>query len=178
MKSTVENRTIAMLTLFSVIIITVVLAVIWPTISYIKRIRQDTYELRAYLERKYESVANLKRSAKKIDELNDETLYFGQYLFRRGDELKLITALENLAVKNKVTQKIESSNLDKITGSRLTLTLALSGPYTQVLNYINQLEKINYFVIIEGLQLSPASTLTGPTNSVNARLNLSLYVSQ
>ena len=83
---------------------------------------------------------------------------YDRYIFHSGNELNLITDLENIAIKNKVAQKIESSNLDNITNNTVVLTLKTSGTYSNVLNFLADLENYNYFLQMKKiLTLRPIS---------------------
>lgn len=181
MRLNLEKQTIITVGIFSGIIFLIVLCVIIPTGTYIKRLNDETTTLKNYLEKKYETTSHLKSTIKKIEEIKLVVNDYPQYLFKHGDELALITALENIANKNKVTQKIQSSNLDQPSSDLVKVSLAISGDYEKTLNYLADLEKLNYFLNIEKLQLTSAenkqnmNTSTVPTNLY---LDFSLYVNK
>lgn len=181
MRLNIEKQTIVTVGVFSGVILLILLGVIIPTAQYIKRLNDETTELKNYLERKYETTAHLRSSIKKIEEIKLTVDEYSQYFFRPGDELLLITALENIANKNKVTQKIENSNLDQKSSDLIKVSLLISGDYEKTLGYLSDLEKLNYFLNIEKVQISSAGTRAGEsvsTTPTNLYLDFSLYVNQ
>jgi len=146
-------------------------------------IQAKDQEIKNYLqdlERKSRGSQNLKEALEQVRHTKITMSDYEKYIFRAGNELNLITDLENLAIKNKVVQKIESSNLDNISNNIITLTLRLNGTYSNILNYLADLENYNYFLQIYSLDLNPLYDLKDPENSANSqtdlRLNIKLYV--
>lgn len=181
MRLSIEKQTIVTVGIFSGVILLVVLGVIIPTAQYIKRLNDETTTLKNYLERKYESTTNLRSSIKKIEEIKLAVNEYPQYFFKPGDELVLITALEDIANKNKVTQKIENSNLDQKASNSIRVSLSVNGEYEKTLKYLSDLEKLNYFINVEKLQLTSAGAKPGQSVSstpTNLYLDFSLYVNQ
>ncbi len=140
-------------------------------------------EIKEYLtdlERKSRGSQNLKESLENVRNTKITMSDYDKYIFRAGKELDLITDLENIAIKNNVTQKIETSNLDKITNNTITMTLRITGKYIKVLEYLTDLENYNYFLQINSLDFNPIYDLKNPDDSDNSlvdlRLNLKLYV--
>lgn len=173
-----EKKTILILGIFSTITLVIIFGVIFPTIRYIQNLEHETAGLREYLEKKYENTKTIRTSKKKIEEIELVVAKYPDYLFYYGDELKLITFLENLANSNQVTQKIDNSNLDKL-GDAVTLSLTVNGDYQNILKYLSALEKGNYYFVITNLQF--ASAFSPQNNNPNAtimNLDLILYVNQ
>jgi hypothetical protein len=132
------------------------------------------------LEKKSRGSQNLKESLEHVRSTKITMSDYNKYLFHGGNELALITDLENIANKNKVAQKIESSNLDNVTDNVITINLNVSGTYSHTLNYLMDLENYNYFLQIRTLDFNPIFDLTDSNNAasstVDLRLTLNLYV--
>ncbi|HRY36705.1 MAG TPA: hypothetical protein P5230_02375 [Candidatus Magasanikbacteria bacterium] len=148
-----------------------------------KMIQAKDQEIKNYLqelERKSRGSQNLKEALARVRNTKATMNDYEKYLFRSGQELDLITDLENIAAKNKINQKIESSNLDKISDNTITLNLRASGSYKNILSYLADLENYDYFLQITSLDLNPVYDLKNPDNSVGAltdlRISLKLYV--
>lgn len=181
MRLNIEKQTTVTVGIFAGIILLIVLGVIVPTAQYITRLNNETTTLKDYLERKYETTTHLRSSIKQIEEVKQVVSEYPQYFFRPGDELALITALENIATKNKVIQKIENSNLDQKSAGLVRVSLSVNGQYGKTLSYLSDLEKLNYFINIERLQLTSAGLKPGESASstpTNLYLGFSLYVNQ
>lgn len=146
-------------------------------------IRTKDVEIKEFLsdlERKSRGSQNLKESLKNVRNTKITMLGYDKYIFKTGKELELITDLEKIATKNKITQKIESSNLDNITNNTIIMTLRINGSYVETLNYLIDLENYNYFLQINSLDFNPVYDLKDPNNfensNVDLRLTLKLYV--
>ena len=176
--SILEKRIAITIGIFLAVAMCIVGAVIVPTFLQIKQIDRDTYQLRLSLERKNEQATNYRLAMKQIEKLKKEMPPFSDHLFKRGDELKLITTLESLAIKNSVLQKINNSNLDSLTNQKVQVSLSLSGTYNNVLNYLSDLEHYNYFMNPTRLSISPYVDRSNPNQTDNVIMNLdfNLYV--
>lgn len=172
-----EKRVQASVAGFALLVV-IIAGIIWPTVNYISQINQDTYDLRVYLEKKYDSAKSLKNSVKKIDEVRAGVESFPQHLFHPGDELKLITILENLASENKINQRVVNSNLDKLSGSEVKVSLVVAGDYENFWKYLRQFEKLGLFLNIERLYLVPSAVRDAKTQQVSAEINFNLYVNK
>lgn len=175
MRLNFEKKLIALVLFFCVIILLIGVAIIWPVTVYINNLNRDTYELRVYMERRYENAKNIRYTKQKTAEIKDEVQNFPQLSFKTADRLALITALENIAIQNNITQQIENLNLDPKT-KLLTLSLSTTGEYYNSWRYLANIEKINYFLQIDKLNFSPIYNRTEQSSSTKMLLNLKLYV--
>jgi Tfp pilus assembly protein PilO len=179
MKLNHEKKIITLLALISVITLVIILGIIWPTINYIKKLEEDTTSLRNYLEKKYEHTKSIRTSKQQIEEISSAVNQYSNYMFFQGDELKLITILENIAVANKITQKIDNSNLDKLSGDTINISLTLNGDYFNILKYLSTLEKEKYYFNINHLQLSSAvSPQNNNPDATIMNLDIKLYANK
>lgn len=177
MKLKPEQKLLAFIGGVALLTIIIVGAILVPTTNYIRQADKDTYQLRQYLEKKYERSRSARASSKEIGLIKDEIPKFDQYIFHAGDELQLITLLEDLATRDSVVQKIGTNNLDHITNQHAEISLTLTGSYKNVLTYLADLEKTPYFITITRLSWSAAADQTNPNKSfVSLSIDLSLYV--
>lgn len=176
MKLNTHYKIIILVAVLTFLAVGIVAGIILPTIGYINKLDQETYELMIYLEKRYQSVAKLKMSMRNFDEVKLGVDAFKPFLFTVGDELKLITTLEDVAVKNKVKQKINSADWGKDPNGQKNISLTIDGEYQDLLNYMADVEKTNYFLHIEKLQFTPGFNRKGEfTNNAELNLNLSFY---
>lgn len=122
------------------------------------------------------STEDLRENLSRMKIASDRISSFSSLLFTPGDELTLITDLENLAIKNSLTSKISSSNLDNYAESRLDIELMLSGPLKQAMNFINDLESYKYIITINKIEFTPTGQTT-KDNTVQNTATLHLYIS-
>lgn len=166
-----EKKLILIVSLFIITIIGIYLIIVWPTISQIKTINKDTQNIKEYLERRHQNVMGIKNSQIKINEIREDVSSFINYFYFNEQELKLITNLEEIAHYQNVDQKI---NNYEIKNNNVILSMDISGDYKDVINYLNELEKINYFININFLHLT--KNLERNKTITKLRLELNLYV--
>ncbi|OGH92230.1 MAG: hypothetical protein A2563_00100 [Candidatus Magasanikbacteria bacterium RIFOXYD1_FULL_40_23] len=157
-----------------------IFGILTPTLIRIRKTARESLKLRLFLEQKYQESLNSRITRKKLSEIKSAAANFENFIFKSGDELRLITFLESSAAKFSVTPSITSSNLDKISNNRLvTISMNLKGDYNNILKYISELESSNYFIHIKQLHLTPAFTKDGKaTLTVNLTITTELYVNE
>lgn len=166
--------------LFLVLFLAIGLGIMLPTLLKIKKTADESYKLRLLLEQKYEESIRSRVTKQRLNEIKQRTADFGKYIFKAGDELQLITFLENLAATHKLTQTVADSSLNQI-GSDQTasISLSLSGSYQDILNYTSDLEASDYFLNIEQIQIKPVFNKNGELSElVNLELTAKLYVNK
>lgn len=172
-----EKKVISHVLFFCAIITGIGIIVVWPTVIYIQNLNRDTYELRVYMEKKYESSKNMRISQQKTAKIKEEVQNFPKITFKNTDQLELITTLENLANQNNITQKIDNLNIDPKT-NWLTMSLTTTGLYENSWKYLVDLEKINYFLQIDKFTFSPIFERMEQSSSTKMFLELKLYVNE
>jgi len=173
-----EQKIITVVSVLFVLTIAIGVGIIYPTVSYIMKINQNTLDLRLYLERRYENVRKMHNSLQQVNEIREKVANYDQYLFHPGDELALITALENLSARHQVEQKIDSTNLDQANKKQVNIGLTVTGGYNDLLDYLSDLESFNYFLNVTQLHWSALFADGSEATKYQIRLQLSLYVNQ
>lgn len=178
MRLTLRKKIVIAIIILASIAVGIIVGIIFPTIHYINGLDRETYDLRVYLEKKYERSLNARTALKQADSVKATLAQIPDRLFRKEDELALITELEALAAKNAVSQKIISSNIDAITNNHITISLGIVGGYHDILNYLADIENERYFITLTHVSLTPTMG-QNPTaeTSVTMNLDLSIYVS-
>lgn len=174
------KKIIILVCIFLLLFVGIVLVILVPTLINIKKTSAESYKLRLILEQKYEQSLHSRVTKQRLAEVKETIADFDDFIFRSGDELKLITFLESLANKHNLNQTITSSNLDKLGADRLAqISMNLTGNYDDVLQYITDLESSKYFISIEQMRIKPAFDKNGNTEPI-AILDLTtkLYVNK
>ena len=174
------QKIIATVSLLSLIALLIISLVIIPTVASIKKTTNDTYQLRVYMEQKYQESLRSRLTKSKIEAIKKESNEYGIYLFSKTDALALIQHLEKMSKESKIDQKINSTNLDQIvSGKKVEISTTISGEYNDVLEYINTIENTKYFFNIESVRIIPNYDGSGSVSkNATAYLNLGLYVSK
>jgi len=131
------------------------------------------------LDKKRLSTENLRDNLNLIKETDQKVASYDRLFFTQGQELQLITDLENIAAKNNVSQKITSPNLDNYANNRVTITVSATGPYINTLKFMSDLEKYRYLMAIEQINFQPSGYAAGPNGAnefiTTMQITLSLY---
>ena len=181
MKSSIQKKTLTLILTFSLLSLIIVIFVIFPTMKNIVKQEKETVELRIFLEKRQERATRLRSSLKKISLIKATANLYPARLFAHGQELMLITLLESTATKNNVTQKITSSNLDQANNQQINLRLNVAGNYNNVLNYVLDLEKLDYFIVVRRLEFSQYNNTQNrvpATTQASLNLDLGIYVNR
>jgi Tfp pilus assembly protein PilO len=181
MPSVTEKKAFTSIIIFLVSALLIIGVVIVPTVRYILELDRQANELRNLLEKKNEQAVHYRSTLKQVEKIKDEAPNFSSYFFVAGDELKLVTTLEELAIHNAVTQRIDSSNIDNITDQRVLISLTVSGDYDKVLTYLSDLEHLPYFITVTRLNLFPIAdklNRAAQSKQVSMSLDVFLYVTK
>ncbi len=178
MRTTQEKKVYLLLVAIMVLTLGIIFGVIYPTSQDINNLKEETAALKNFLEKRYQRTLQSKSSVHQVETVREQIANLDQHLYQTGQELKFITLLENLALKHKLDQKINSSNLDDPNKQSLKFNLIVNGSYKNVLFYMNELENLPYFLRLENLSLMPTGINSHKESNVRLVLDISLYVSK
>ncbi|MFH1187253.1 MAG: hypothetical protein V1688_00135 [bacterium] len=130
--------------------------IIRPTIIYIKNTKEQIKIEREELEKRYQRIMYLRENAKDLKEIEDQLVVLDDLFLIKGQELKFITTLENIAEKNNVSQKIDlkstDPNLPKQTA--LPFEISASGASRDMISYLLAIEQLSYYINFDSLNIS------------------------
>ena len=86
--------------------------VILPSLRHITNLKESVGLTEKFIEEQYLRTKHLKRSVRSIGEVQKQVEKFYLSLINQGDELKVITSLENLAQKHSIDQDIDVEFVD------------------------------------------------------------------
>ncbi|MBU0546253.1 type 4a pilus biogenesis protein PilO [Patescibacteria group bacterium] len=181
MATKANKNTLAAIILFASTTAIIVAVIIIPILSDIRSLNKETDKTLAYLEQRSQNVQNLRVSLQQAEKIQQEVAEYEKTIFKQGDELSLITLLEDIAQKNDIILKIENSNIDdKKIYKYLLVSFTINGAYRDILNYVNDLENQRYFININNINVAATADRTAnasPGGAV-ANINISLYVNR
>lgn len=155
MKFKLNNAIIAVLLgLGCILIITLIIV---PSIRDILNLAQKIESQRVELESMYQRGRSLKKTHTDYESIKDKLPKIKNILLRPGEELGFITSLEELASQNNVEQKItiDTESLKKTGGySTMVVHLDLLGKYKDILGYIIDLEKLDYYLNFKQINIA------------------------
>lgn len=145
--------------IFSALIIIILLINIifnFPNFANIKKVSGDLNSEAESLKKAFELKQNTSRAFEDFQKFKNQIPALDTLFLHQGEELIIIQDLEKLAKNNNLKQKMSLSesenNLNKKIYS-LGLRIELVGAYPNILNYLNEINKFGYKLIINITEL-------------------------
>lgn len=135
-----------------------------PTLSDVHELKQGVLTAQAELEAQYANRRNLLASRDKVVETREIMKRLAAQFVPTGRELDFITAVEALASKNGVTERLQ---LSKAAGGTVPefekrFDLSLTGTFPQSLQMLIDLEKMPTLMLVDSMNIRPGSSSDGP----------------
>jgi len=144
-------------------LLAIIIFIVIPAVGDIRNLNQKIIGQRTLLESRYEKRLNIKNSIRNHNTIQPQipALMNLTYL-NPGNEIDFITALETLADKNGVRQTIifDTQNGEMILQDKkkVPIEIILNGNYLNILKYMRDLEKLNFYLIITKVSTAPHTT--------------------
>lgn len=153
--------------------------IILPTIQDIKKISDAVYAERVDLEKKYMRGQLLKKTLEDFEKIKPEKEKLASIFINPGKELEFITALEKIAGRYNLKQNIQLPTISEKIGEKtyypLPLEVVINGDFIEILKYLKDLERLNYYFNIASINIS-LDEKNSEKKSVNAILNGKIYI--
>lgn len=143
-----RNKILSFLILTTASLTAVILFIIIPTITDIKKISNSIYLERIDLETKYLKGQLLRKTIKDFENYKNEKEKFKKIFIAQGDELEFITTLEKIATDRQILQSFKIKDSKQETAGYhypLNLQIILEGNFFDIMNYLADLEKLDYY---------------------------------
>lgn len=154
---------------FSVAFACLTMLLFIPSINKIKEIRNEIISQKVQLERDMINQRNISTLSKKIEEIEPQLNKLEQIFINKNRELEFITALEGIAQDNNITQGLQLSPASETTNKlykKIPLSLKCQGEFEHILNYLTDLEGLQYYITVNHLTFSSdksARSIQAPT---------------
>lgn len=105
---------------------------------------------------------NITTNQKNLNYVEKNLEALGEPFLKKGEELKFITDLERIATENGIEQEILFNNDSGETsgGAKIVpVEIRLNGGLYNTMNYINSLEKINYYININRIRINSSGAV-------------------
>ncbi len=180
-KLNLKKKIFVSIIIFILIIGGLVYFVVIPTINDIKKMGKKIENQRIDLEQKYIKGQSLRQLTENLKKIEPQLVVLDQIFIKQDYELEFITKLEEIADQNNVAQTI-NLNTAKINKDKsyqaLPLRLSTRGNYKNIMNYLISMEALNYYINIDSMDLSSASTKLSATPEAQTTFsNISLTIS-
>jgi len=160
LKFNLKNKITASLAGFLVVLLSLIYFIVIPTVREIKTMGDSIDAQREDLERKYIKGQSLKKLTENLNKIEPKLELLDQIFINKNRELEFITSLENKANKNQISQKINLKSPEKTENQnfqKTDLQLFARGGFIKQLQYLTDLEQLNYYINVKLLELSPAN---------------------
>ena len=167
-----------------VVLISVPIFVIWPNMEEIRTTGEAIYNEYIYLEQKSKQGQDIRRAKTEYEARQDQRSSLSTLALTPGDELRFITALEELAAEAgvKETLQLDVKRQKQQNGyQELPFVLTATGTYSQVVRYLTAIHSLPLVTSFTSLNMfveqrsSSGSALTTPTNTIQAQITGLVY---
>lgn len=177
-KLDLKKRIIASIVGFFLFIFIIIYFVIFPSVRDIRNIKNEIEAQRLDLERRYVKGQSLRKMTEKLERAQEKIHVLDQVFIGQDSGLEFVTALEGVAGKDGVNQKINllsSAGVDNGFYKMVPLQLSSQGEANRQMNYLVSLETLNYYINIKSLELSSGS-LAVPAGNPEGGSYINLFV--
>ena len=156
--------------------------VLLPAINDIKKLRAEIINQKVDLEKKLSQEKNMTKLSDKIKKIEPQIDILENIYINKNRQLEFITVLEGIADKQQVAQKIvlnPENETKELNYYKTPLSIVVQGTYNNLINYLINLENINYYINIYSLSLNSSgqSGRTSHPPGGEAEQNLVLRIS-
>lgn len=154
------QKTIATTASLIVFNVAIFIFIIYPVINDIRAFNDRIALERVALENKYTSRRNIKNIIADLKYVSDGLAPLEKsMIIQKNGEVDFINALEKIAEKNNLPQKIRiipagTQDAKQGLAAKQNISITLAGDYIDVLKYMGDLEKSAFYVIINSVNLS------------------------
>jgi len=170
-KLNARNKIIVITAIFVACGLSLLYFVIMPAVSDIKDLKRKIIDQKIELEQRVARGANAKQVNENLNKIEPQLQKFEQIFVNQGRDLEFITALEGIADKNNVEQKIglgQPTGQENKTYKKIPLELTASGKYDDLLNYLADLESSNYYLNINFLEFGGSQSAAANSLKISA----------
>ncbi|MFA5813059.1 MAG: hypothetical protein WC862_00905 [Patescibacteria group bacterium] len=157
------------------VLIAIIFLVIIPSVSHIKNLKKDITKTEEFLEEQYQKTRNLQKSVRRFEEILEQTKKFNGIAIAEGEELSVITQLEQLAAQYNIEQNLDVRfNSEPALGAGLrsyTFSFLNLGLFADQMRYLKSFELLPYYLNIDSLDWQAKQS----EGAVTLRFNATVY---
>lgn len=150
--STPRQKIIITTSLTALTILALTAFITWPSIREIRRLNNEIDAQRLELEELYYKGQSLKETLEAYNKVKPTIGSLDRVYVERGQELSVITTLEQVADTTNVKQTIKTNETDKSTKT-MPLQLELMGDLAHIIRYLGGIEALDLYVNIDTIRL-------------------------
>lgn len=174
MKLTLQQRIFVFIGIIAITILIITGLIVWPSIKIIYGLKQDITKIENDMEQRYLNSLKLKRTMRELEEIKSQVAKYQQATIKKGEELKVITALENLANAYQIEQNLNAALGEK--EKFYKFSLLNNGTFSNHVKYLQALETLPYYMIIKDVKFEKRQSQIGTTPTITLIFNGLVYV--
>lgn len=186
-----KYQVISLIVFIILAIACVVIVITLPAIRHIQGLSASISATERILENQYEKTKHMRKSVQELPDIIDQATILQSAALKRGAELSLITALEELAAKNHVKQQLDvvftdlnaESPAPVKTGTKAlhlpyyTVSVTANGDFKSLLAYLKSLEDLPTYISIDNLFMEKKPNINDQSPPLTLRFDGRVYVS-
>ena len=146
-------------------LILMIVFVVYPAFAKIIAIKTEISQEKAQLEKKLSIGLNTKIIKEELETVEKSLSVLDSTVLNKGQELDILTFLENSAAKNKLTVKsLKPDFSHKTVGpsiDKISLALDVSGNFNDILRFLSDLDSSSFYLATDELSLYSDKGATG-----------------
>lgn len=153
----IKQKIVAYILMVAIIIGGVIYGIILPTLQDIQKINDGVLAERIDLEKKYLRGQLLKTTIENFKKIKPQEDKLDQIYIGQNEELRFITALEDIANRNGLEQDIKLAGeikSDTANYEPLALEIITEGGYIGILQYLKDIERLTFYFNISNITVN------------------------
>ncbi len=169
------QKIIMIITITFFVIASIAFLIILPTIRDIQEINKEILFEKKSLEAKFLSGQYYTKVYQDFKAIEPEIKKIQGVYIKKGEELNFITDIENISDARGLEQKIirVNTNSNNENLETLTLDVRLTGGFTQIMEFLSDLESLKYYFNIFNISFSSAGD---KKNKISATILGKVYI--
>lgn len=147
------------------ILLTIIYLIIIPTNKQIRNLHNAIVSEEKELELKLKKGMLIKKINEDFLKIKSDREKLYSMFIPSGLEIKFLETLENIIKSYNLTQDIVPIKLGDKT-KVLLLKISVNGDFVQIIQYLNQIEKINYYFNINKINVETKNSEIGTANAI------------
>ena len=151
-------------------IIAIIFLILYPLYGQINLQNEEIYDKKVQLAIYQQQRSNIEKTQQDYNKIKNDISNISKIFVNKDQILDLISALENIAATHSVVQNI---NLDPLLPSDsnnvIPLRISLNGNWLNLIQYLDDLEKLDYYVVVNDLNF------TKNNESLNLSISANVY---
>jgi len=148
----IKNRFLTSVICFTLLLLSISILIIGPSVLEIRLINSQVYEERERLEKLYTKGQIKREIQKKFESIKNEVDFLDKIILKENKELEYITAVENIAEKNGIKISMTTSPKSKTQNqdfSELEFVFTINGTWQQIIKWLSDIESLPYYTNIK-----------------------------